>query len=370
MKTNFLKSTAAVLVVLLLAGCGGNGGGEPTAAELFRDSLNALYPGGFAAEDGYVTTLKDLTLTGDLSIPSGLTLVVSEGKTLTVDATLDLTGGSLVLMNDATFTVNGTVNAKACTGQDSYGIVIMPGGTPAATINGSGIIHLTSQGHLLIVQAGQKLTLAGTVTLDGLTTDTMYPGTSTNYPAGIGGDGMNNISPVVMVQGELDMQGGTITGNCNTDDTDNGPHGGGLHVGKNVSDDAALFTMRSGAVIKGNKTFRSGAVNVFRGGLFTMKGGVISGNTSTNSSSGAVSVHSELDGDYADFIIEGGTVYGTSAGDNTNTPGSLYVATGCTAKWGATSTGISGGDGGGSQNGNIISGGTGTTTDTLTATLP
>jgi hypothetical protein len=242
----------------------------------------------------------------------------------------------------------------------------MPGGTPAVTINGSGIIHLKTQGHLLVVQAGQKLTLSGTITLDGLTTDTTYPGTSTNYPAGIGGDGMDNISPVVMIQGEFDMRGGTITGNSNTDDTDNGPHGGALHVGKNASSEEARFTMWDGAVIKGNRTMRSGAVNVFRGGTFTMKGGVISGNISTNTYSGAVSVHDDRDGDYADFIMEGGTVYGISAGDNTNTPGSLYVAPNCTATWGTSSTNISGG---GVAGGNIISSGY-TTTDTLTATLP
>jgi hypothetical protein len=307
---------AALTFGVISAGCD-NGtspgpGGGPSAAEQFRDAFNALYPGSVTADGAYVTILTDLTLTDDVSVPSGVTLLVSEGKALTVDAgkTLNITDGSLVLSNDTTFTVNGTVNAKGTSGPTGFGIIIAPGAAPTATINGSGIIHLKTQGILLTVMAGQTLTLSGTITLDGLTIETSYPGaSSTDYPSGIGGDPMNNNTHLVFVAGTLNMDGGTIIGNYNTNSTQ--IDGGGVEVNKeDGGNGAAIFTMSGDAKVSGNKAVRGdGGVNVCKGGTFLMNGGTIGGNSAAYA--GGVRVY----GSDSTFTMSGGTIYGSKDSD-------------------------------------------------------
>ncbi|AEF86644.1 outer membrane autotransporter barrel domain protein [Treponema primitia ZAS-2] len=287
-----------------------------------------------------MATLTNLTLADDVSVPSGVTLVVSDGNTLTVNTgkTLDLTGGSLALMNNATFTVNGTVNAKSTTSETSYGIVIVPGETTAAaTINGSGIIHLTTPGILLAVSAGQKLTLSGTVILDGLTTDTNYPGTSIPYPTGIGGDPINNTYSLIFVGGELNMQGGTITGNYNSDTSQR--DGGGVEINKAESGNGvARFTMSGDAKVSGNKAAQGGGgVNVCQGGTFIMNGGTVSGNSAAYA--GGVRVEPGNSGAVTTFTMIGGTVYGSgeiapNANRATGWGASLGKRNGGTAQYG------------------------------------
>jgi hypothetical protein len=174
---------------------------------------------------------------------------------------------------------------------------------------------------------------------------------------------------MVFVAGELDMQGGTITGNYNTVSNIYGVHGGGVEVNKyDDGNGAAKFTM-SGGVIKGNRTGRDGGgVNVCKGGTFIMQSGAeVSGNTADREG-GGVGVHTN---EYAitTFTLEGGTIYGAGADANTASAGaSLQVSAG-TAKWGSSSTSISGGSGTKTAGGNILSGnGTGSTNDTLSAT--
>jgi hypothetical protein len=313
-------------------------------------------------------------------------------------ATLDLTGGGLLLENNATLTVNGTVNAKAAVSITSYGIAILPGAPASATINGSGTIHLKTQGPLLAITAGEKLILGGTVRLDGLTTAITDPVTNMPYPAGIGGDDINNIFHVVFVAGELDMQGGIITGNYNTDSSQTG--GGGVEVNKyDGGNGAAMFTM-SGGVIKGNRTARNGGgVNVCKGGtfimkgnaevsgnraaqqgggvdvhndgIFTMKGGDIKGNNAQQG--GGVGVHSNEDV-VTTFTMEGGTIYGSSAGEDSNTAtygASLYVQSNdVRAQWGGSvTTAEIGGVSSGSAGGDIISSGS-TENNTIHAVSP
>jgi hypothetical protein len=322
MKNNrrFILEMSAVLLTfgLVLSGCEDSGLGAPIpnsgalAAEQFSNALNAFSPGSVQAEGAYVNLLADLTLSSNVSVPSGVTLLVSEGKTLTVneETILYLTGGSLALANNATLTVNGTVNAKGATSLASYGIVIAPGAPSTATINGSGIIHLKTQGPLLAIMAGQKLILSGTVTLDGLTTETNYPGTETPYPSGIGGDDMNNTIHLVFVAGELDMQGGIITGNYNTNSTQ--IDGGGVEVNKvDGGGGTAKFTMSGSAKVSGNKAaMGGGGVNVCRGGTFIMNGGTIGGNSAAYA--GGVRVERGQGGTTTTFTMNGGTIYGSS----------------------------------------------------------
>jgi hypothetical protein len=239
--------------------------------------------------------------------------------------------------------------------------------------------------------SGQKLTLAGTVTLDGLTTATTYPGTSTPYPEGIGGDDINNINQVVWIAGELDMQGGTITGNYNTVSDSHGAHGGGVEVNKE-SGGVAKFTMSGGAITGNGSAWAGGGVNVCLGGTFIMESGEVSFNSASDHG-GGVSVHNNNNnGDVSNFTmrggviksnsaqsgggvelhndgtftIEGGTIYGSGAGTDANTASgssaSLYVNIGggssSTAKWGASvSTHTINGSSSGSAGGYIITSG-------------
>jgi len=344
-------------------GGGGNSGSSPSAAKQFSDYFNTLYPGSVAVvEGGYVATLKDLTLTSNLSVPSGVILIVSEGKKLTVESgnTLELTDGSLVLENDATLTVNGTVNAKACQSESSFGIAIMPESlssspSPAATINGNGIIHLTTRGNLLVVMVGQKLTISGDVMLDGLTTETTYPGTTISYPAGIGDDPINNAHSLVHVEGELDMRGGTIIGNYNAT-TGYGPDGGGVEVNKEDGGSAS-FTMSGTAKVSGNRAgMEGGGVNVCMGGRFIMEDyAEVSGNMAAYA--GGVRVASYNGYPTSIFTMNGGTIYGSDKADSvankadSSSSASLGIPNNGTAKYG---------------NGDpIISGYSGSTNDTL-----
>jgi hypothetical protein len=322
-----------------------------------------------------VNVITNLTLDTNISVPAGVALIVKSGKTLTVDTgkTLDLTGGGLVLDNGATLTVDGTVNAKASIGETSFGIGIMPGA--GATINGSGVIHLKTRGTLLPIDAGQKLTLAGSVTLDGLRTGA-DGGTDTD-------DAINNAGHVVFVSGELDMQGGTITGNYNTANYD----GGGVEV-NGERGGVATFTM-SGGVIMGNKTRNGGAgVNVVHGATFVMEGSAKISNNTADEGGGGVRINqgssysattftmkgnAEISGNTAAdkgggvwvrdggaFILEGGAINGSGEATNPNTASSgasLYVASG-TAEWGANvTTQKIGGASSGSPGDNIISSG-------------
>jgi hypothetical protein len=131
----------------------------------------------------------------------------------------------------------------------------------------------------------------------------MYPGTSTPYPSGIGGDAIDNTHHLVFVGGELDMQGGTITGNYNTDSRETGVHGGG--------------------------------VEVHNDGTFTMAGGTIYG-------SGA--------GADANTATDGASLYVNSGGGSSST--AKWGASVTTAEIGGTSSSVTGGD-------NIISSGSG-----------
>jgi hypothetical protein len=336
-------------------------------------------------DGAYVIVIDDLTLSADVNVPAGVGLIVTGGKTLTVNPgkVLDLTGGGLVLANTATLTVNGVVNAKGSASAASFGIVLMPGTN--ATINGSGTIHLKTRGTLLNIRAGQKLTLDGTITLDGLKV------------GGTDSDTMNNVGHVVFVSGELDMKGGTITGNYNTTTAYDG---GGVEV-NGEDGGVATFTMSGSAEVSDNKTARGGGgVNVVHGGTFIMEGNAkvsgntadageggggvrvnqggygpttftmkgsaeISGNSATSGNGGGVWVHGGT------FTLEGGTINGSSGGNPNTVPSgsgaSLYVESGTgAAKWGSSGT-FTGGDGGTTADGDIISGGAGSTNDTLTA---
>jgi hypothetical protein len=224
---------------------------------------------------------------------------------------------TLQLGNNAVFTVNGTVNANAwCINIDSAA-------ASPAVINGSGKINLKNKGELLNIGEGKKLTLDG-VTLVGV---------------------KDNSNSLVDVNngGIFVMKSGKIIGNGNTCVSDDSANGGGVHVWE------ASFTM-SGGSISGNRALGKEVVEGPGGGsgggvmiagnsaTFTMKGGAISGNTSNRfgggvnvwvasftMTGGSISNNTASDGGGvfhngagATFIMEGGTIYGSSEGGNSN----------------------------------------------------
>jgi hypothetical protein len=176
-----------------------------------------------------------VTLTADVTL-GRTALVVPAGVTLDITAN----NARLILGNNSTLTVNGTVNAKA------EGINIDSAAASPAIINGSGTINLSSKGRLLGIWKGKKLTLDG-VTLVGL---------------------KDNNSPLVDIGGELVLLNGAITDNIN---------GGGVFVSE------GSFTMKGGTISGNTTSDKGGGVFIYQRGSFTMEGGIISGNTASAS---------------------------------------------------------------------------------------
>jgi hypothetical protein len=345
----FLGTLIMVMVFAsVLAGCATPGGSEtsPTLkAEQLAADLNAIKAGSATVEGATVRLSDEVYLTTGLTVPA--------------EVTLDLTKEALKLGDNATFTVDGTVDAKA------EGINVDSAAANPAVINGNGTIHLKSKGRLLGIWEGRKLTLDG-VTMTGLAD--------------------NNASLVEVGEGgELVIKGGAITGNANVDEEN---RGGGVLVGwKNatftmlggtisgnsvrtgngggvyVNGEGTIFTM-SGGKISGNKSINDGEWGGSGGGVavegqatFTMTGGTISSNTATGAGGGVVVDHNsvftmrggtilgnttEFGGGVfvhngSTFTMEGGTIYGSSEGANANTAqagAALRVLGGSTVKWG------------------------------------
>ena len=124
--------------------------------------------------------------------------------------------------------------------------------------------------------------------------------------------------------GEFTMNGGKISGNHAT-------NGGGV-----CNDQGGIFTM-SGGKISGNTADRGGGVHCYRNDTFTMSGGEISGNHATKG--GGVYVVRGT------FNMEGGGISGNTATNG----GGVYNAYGCTftMKGGKINKNTSTNDGGG-----------------------
>jgi hypothetical protein len=357
--------TALIAVIFsVLASCASAGvTGDPTVAQLAAQLAADID----AIEAGKATVSGDtVMLTGGVRLTTALT--VPEG------VTLDLTKETLQLANNAIFTVNGTVHAKA------EGVNIDSAIATPATINGSGNISLKSKGRLLVIRDGKKLILDG-VTLVGLADNSnrlvelgeggelvMKSGAitgNTNTEEFANGGGVNVIGTFTMEGGKISgntakgvrtangggvfvsggstftMTGGTISDNST--DYVNGGGGGGVAVA------SATFTMSGGTISGNSSTARNGegggGVRVFNSATFTMEGGAIFGNASENG--GGVHVRNR-----STFTMQGGRIQGGTDSDgftkntDTNSDGSsaLYVHnSSTTAKWGTDGTYTKGG---------------------------
>jgi parallel beta-helix repeat protein len=183
------------------------------------------------------------------------------------------------------------------------------------TIRGSGTLTLNSEGSLLNIDNGHKVTIEN-INLMGRG---LYSGDE------------NNTALVNVYDGEFTMSGGKISGNNNPEYD---YPGGGVNVGTSGS-----FIMKDGAEVFGNKAFYGGGVYVR--GTFTMYNGSIYGNTATGDGD---MVGGDGGGVYVDggtFQISNGTVYGNDEDTSVNNTAAndgkgaaLYVWDSGTAEYG------------------------------------
>jgi hypothetical protein len=169
-------------------------------------------------------------------------------------------------------------------------------------LTGGGTMFLSGTGSLILVSANQ------TFIIDGPT----LQGTS------------GNNMPLVFTAGKLELRSGYITGNKN-DGPEEGLCGG---VGVNTG---GIFTM-TGGEISGNSAYDGGGVVVYQG-TFTMNGGVVSGNTA-DFQGGGIFVYNGI------FTMDNGTVSG-------NTGGGIVIWGGVFTMNGGGISNNSGGNGGG-----------------------
>lgn len=145
----------------------------------------------------------------------------------------------------------------------------------------------------------------------------MYGGIITGNSSSTGGGGVH------VYRGEFNMYDGTISSNTMTD----GHGGGGVYV-----DTAGKFTMSNGSISYNEANGCSGGgVYVYDSdsgsGTFTMTGGIINNNTS--SQGGGVYLEKVSEGSGSTFIMKGGSITQNTAtytGDNAG--GGVYVTKG------------------------------------------
>jgi hypothetical protein len=150
----------------------------------------------------------------------------------------------------------------------------------------AGTLKLKSQGSLITVKDGGKLTLGGGLELVGISKNN---------------GGSDNTASLVKVEagGEFTMSGGEIRGNSQGEAT----KGGGVYVAAQ-----GKFTMSGGEISGnslGNKTLGGGVYVV---GTFVMSGGEIRNNTA-GSNGGGVCVY-----DGGEFTMSGGEIRNNTAG--------------------------------------------------------
>jgi hypothetical protein len=295
----------------------------PTGQQLAED-FNAISPGSASASGETVTLLKDLALTGPLTVPAGVALDLASNHK------------SLTLGDNAVLTVNGAINAEASHDKSEPPVLIAGNGKllvdsateNPATINGAGVIHLKSQGALLAITSGKKMILDGDITLDGLMTAvTATAKKITSMPADYADDSDNNASLVIISSGgAFIMTDGTIGYN-----NDSGVHiqnsgsftmnGGEIcgNGGPGLGVYDSSFTMNNGEIYD-NTSGTDGGGLLVNGGTFTMYGGVIKNNRARPDGwgyGGGVRLWGP-----ATFIMAGGTIYGNSAGEGIANKGS------------------------------------------------
>jgi hypothetical protein len=298
-------------------------------AKQLAASLNAIKAKSAAAKGAVVKLAGGFVwLQSDLAVPAGVTLdVTAKGATLG--------------LGDVTLTVDGTIIA----GPNHVRLEDRAG---AVVINGNGTIRLQGKGHLFYIE-GNKNAANRKLTLDGVTLNGLKDNDRALVGVGKGGEfvlksgavtgntvykkeGWADSGGVGVWGGILTMEGGEISGNSAKSDghEDNGGSGGG---GVSVWE-TGVFTMKGGAITGNSAGSNGGGVLAGRGSTFTMEGGVISANTCRDGGGVAVASTFTMKGGE----ISGNTAEGDGGGARVFNNGTFTmeggVISGNTAKWG------------------------------------
>ena len=293
---------------------------------------------------------------------------IMQGNSKIIDNKCGGTEGGGVRINNAFFTMQDNASISGNKGSEGGGIYAS--GNIILKDNASISGNEATKGGGVYVRLG---TLTGTFTMqdNALITDNE----TTQDGGGVYAEGItvilkdnaainNNVSGsngrgggVSMYSGKLNMEGGVISGNKSISG-----QGGGVLVssgeftmsGNSIItnnetassgggvNSTGIFTM-NGGVLSGNKSTGSGSsggggVNI-SGGTFTMNGGIISGNQASSSAAygGGGGVRLSYNGT---FKITNGIIYGGSEGNNSNSAGigkgtALYADTGTTTQYGS-----------------------------------
>ena len=208
-----------------------------------------------------------IILTGNFALSSEVRFSENASKTVTI------TGGSQMRTIN-----NGNIRVMK-------GINLVLGNNLTLDGNGKGTVVSVSSGSLILQEGailrngGQGVHVyEGRFTMNG---GTISGNTNTNHLCG-GVEVVNNST--------FTMNGGTISGNT-------GNFGGGVYFMHECT-----FTMNGGTII-GNTANNGGGVYV--GGIFRMSGGTISGNTANERGGGVNNI--------GDFRMTGGTISGNTA---------------------------------------------------------
>ena len=277
------------------------------------------------------------------SVYSGAGVVVSgaftmEGGEISENAASG--GGSGVIVYESgIFTMkSGEISRNKGGGvRISRGSFSMEGGKIVGNTSGGGVSMMDG---FFIMKNGEISGNTATVWGGGVEVSGLGTGTFIMEGGEISGNTAAYSGGGVFVDETFIMKGGKIFGNSTGNSSSSGSGGGGVYV-----HGLGTFTMEGGEIL-GNICYNtdnySGGGGVYLGGIFTMKGGVVSGNTAASSGGG---VFVEYDGT---FNMENGIISGNTAA---NSGGGVYVYYwGMINKTGGTIYGYTAGD----NNSNVV----------------
>ena len=258
-----------------------------------------------------IVATKSFLIKSTVTVPENKTITLT-GENITVQPDKNFTGPLFTVEKDATLCLDGTITYKCqnlangvfaqvkgdlilkngtisrlSSGKTNTGVIDVDGGS--FTMKGGTISDITASGANFGAVYIHKNGTYGTFSMED---GTISKFKSTNQYAG----------PVVVNDGSMTMQDGTINGNTATEFNS----AGGVLV-----DNTSSFTM-TGGTISNNAAKRGGGVLVRNKAEFTMSNGMISGNKASvdsdtiklpNAGGGGVFVE-----DKASFTMSGGTI--------------------------------------------------------------
>ena len=261
-----------------------------------------------------IVATKSFLIKSTVTVPENKTITLT-GENITVQPDKNFTGPLFTVEKDATLCLDGTITYKCqnlangvfaqvkgdlilkngtisrlSSGKTNTGVIDVDGGS--FTMKGGTISDITASGANFGAVYIHKNDTYGTYGTFSMEDGTISKFKSTNQYAG----------PVVVNDGSMTMQDGTIDGNTATEFNS----AGGVLV-----DNTSSFTM-TGGTISNNAAKRGGGVLVRNKAEFTMSNGMISGNKASvdsdtiklpNAGGGGVFVE-----DKASFTMSGGTI--------------------------------------------------------------